>query len=93
MTKKVRRVTSDEEDQVHELISLENHKSEYEETTMIRKFCQTHQFSDSVPISRIMLRCIYGYQKWIPYKILHRNDNPKKFSTFIFSLKKLISKM
>ena len=50
-------------------------------------------FSDSVPISRIMLRCIYGCQKWIPDKILHRNDDPTFFSTFIFSLKKIILKM
>ena len=41
-----------------------------------------------VPISRIMLRCIYGCQKWIPDKILHRNDDPI-FSQFLFfSLKK-----
>ena len=39
-----------------------------------------------------MLRCIYGYQKWIPDKILHRNDNPIFFSTFIFSLEKIILK-
>ena len=50
-------------------------------------------FSDSVRISRIMLRCIYGCQKWIPDKILHRNNDPIFFSTFIFSLKKIILKM
>ena len=50
-------------------------------------------FSNSVPISRIMLRCIYGCQKWIPDKILHRNDDPIFFSTFIFSLKKISLKM
>ena len=48
-----------------------------------RKIC-----SDSVLISRIMFRCIYGCQKWIPDKILHRNDDPIFFSTFIFSFKK-----
>ena len=42
-----------------------------------------------VPISRIMLRCMYGCQKWIPDKILHRYDDPIFFSTF-FSMKKNI---
>ena len=50
-------------------------------------------FSNLVPISRIMLRCIYGCQKWIPDKILHRNNDPFFFSTCIFSLKKIILKM
>ena len=44
-------------------------------------------------ISKIMLRCIYGCQKWIPDKILHRNDNLIFFSTFIFSLKNIILKI
>ena len=38
-------------------------------------------------ISKIMLRCIYGCQKWIPDKILHRNDNSIFFSTHFFQQK------
>ena len=41
----------------------------------------------------VMLRCIYGCQKWIPDKILHRNDDPIFFSTFFFSMKKINLKM
>ena len=32
----------------------------------------------------ILLRCIYGCQKWIPDKIPHRYGCPKNFSTFFF---------
>ena len=35
-----------------------------------------------------MFRCIYRYQKWIPDKILHRNDNSIFFSTLFFFDKK-----
>ena len=36
---------------------------------------------------------LQGCEKWIPHTILHRYDNQKKNSTFIFSLKKIILKM
>ena len=42
---------------------------------------------------RIMLRCIYGCEKWIPDKIPHRNDNSIFFSTHFFSTKFFILKM
>ena len=45
---------------------------------------------DFGPISKIMLRCIYGCQKWIPDKILHRYDNSFFFSTPFFSTKIII---
>ena len=60
---------------------------------VLKKKCVRENQWFSVPISRIMLRCIYGCQKWIPDKILHRNDNPIFFSTFIFSLRKIVLKM
>ena len=40
------------------------------------------------PISKIMLRCIYGCQKWIPDKILHRYYDSIFFSTHFFFDKK-----
>ena len=40
-----------------------------------------------------MLRCIYGCQKWVPDKILHRYSNSIFFSTFIFFNKKIFSKI
>ena len=40
-----------------------------------------------------MLRCIYGCQKWIPDKILHRNSDSIFFLNFFFDNKKNILKM
>ena len=46
------------------------------------------KISDSVPISKTMLRFIYGCQKWIPDKISHRNVDPIFSLFFIFSSEK-----
>ena len=40
-----------------------------------------------------MIRCIYRYQKWIPDKIPHRNDNSIFLSTHFFSTKIFILKI
>ena len=57
----------------------------------LNDFWECHTFCSAN--REIMFRCIRGCQKWIPDKILHRNDDPIFFSTFIFSSKKHILKM
>ena len=44
-------------------------------------------------VAVVLLRWIYGCQKWIPDKFLDRNDDPIFLSTFIFLSKKIILKM
>ena len=41
----------------------------------------------------LVFRCIYGCQKWIPEKILHRYDNSIFFSTHFFSIKNFTLKI
>ena len=60
----------------------------------MEKQCQKcHQFMFCRNEPQEVIRSLWGCEKWVPDKILHRNMYPDFFPGFIFSIKKSNSKI